>query len=392
VKGATKGAPALVCLWLAAAPAVAQAPAAGSAAPGPSSSGLAASASAAPKIEASCVELVPEGAVRPEVQAHVEPMQALSGHAVYLVVTVSHGAGETLLPDGFVISGGGDAVSVLRQERWFLPDPKGGVATVVEGASEEARAAGTTVKSVARIPFVPLPKEYGRHAMVLPPIPIAVARANGQVMTLCTRPQQVIVEDPIANEVEPQVRPNPPPLPQLERWEALVTGATFLGALVPVVALLTALAVWWLRRPKPAPAKPQIPPWITAIAALDALRRSPLLAEARFDEYFDRVDHITRSYLGERYGFDGLESTSQEIRRALARVVPSILEPERIHRFLEETDFMKYAEVTPTEGDCLEAIDRAEAIVRATTPRPEPGAKPEAPRRAARKRKKEKAA
>jgi hypothetical protein len=348
-----------LALALVAAPAAAQAP---SATPS-------ASASAPLRLDSSCVEIMPDGAVRPELQARVEPSEAKSGHAVYLVVTVSHGAGETLLPDGFALSGGGDALAVLRQERWFIPDPKGGVATVVEGASEDARAAGTTVQSTARIPFVPLPKEYGRQAMTLPPIPILVARANGQVMTLCTSPQTVTVEDPIASELEPKVRPNAPPRPQPEQWEALVTAAWLAAIIVPAVALLTAAAVWWLRRPKPAPEKPRIPPWITAIEALTALRTSDLLETQRFDEFFDRVDRITRGYLGERYGFDGLESTSQEIKSALARVYPPIAEPERIQRFLEDTDFTKYAEVTPTSADCVEAIDRAEAIVRATTPR-----------------------
>ena len=39
------------------------------------------------------------------------------------------------------------------------------------------------VGQTVEIPFVPLPKDPGRHLMTLPPVPITVARANGQVMT-----------------------------------------------------------------------------------------------------------------------------------------------------------------------------------------------------------------
>ena len=36
------------------------------------------------------------------------------------------------------------------------------------------------------------------------------------------------------------------------------------------------------------------------------------MAEGRFAEHFDRVSDIVRKYLGLRFGFDGLESTTRE--------------------------------------------------------------------------------
>jgi hypothetical protein len=288
---------------------------------------------------------------------------------VWLVVAVQHGSGEELLPEGFALTGGSDAFEVLEKGHWYFPDPVGGTKTVVTGPSDEQRASHSKVNSRARIPFVPLPEDPGTNHLRLPPIPIAVARANGQVMTVCTKPIDVTVDDPIVNEPNPELHPNPPPRPQREKWQSLVRTLQVLGIVLPIALGLAGLLVWWSRRPKPAPPVPRIPPWITAMRELDELRRSSLFEEDRLEEYFDRVDHITRFYFGERYGFDDLESTTQEIREALARVYPPLKGPKRIHKFLEESDFVKFAEVTPTREDCLRAIERAEAIVRGTTPR-----------------------
>lgn len=352
-------------------------PAKASAEPGPSASAEAPPSPAKKeskdkkpeKVLESCRENIPEGAVRPTLRASVEPTRGTSGHAVWLAVTVEHGAGEHLLPEGFAVTGGSDAVEVLEEAFWFIPDPKGGSVTTVEGPSDEQRAKESTVESRARIPFVPLPENPGTNMLRLPAIPIVVARANGQVMTLCTQPIDVVVDDPIVNEVEPAVRPNPPPRPQREEWQSLVRTLRTFAFLLPLLIAVALLTRWWVRRPKPAPPKPQIPPWITAMREIDEVRRSGWLDEEKLNEYFDRVDDITRFYLGERYGFDGLESTTPEIEDALSRVYPPLDEPERIRKFLGESDFVKYAEVTPTRDDCLQAIDRAEAIVRSTMPR-----------------------
>ncbi len=343
-------------------------------------------AGAPAEVWASCSEYVPDGATRPDIAASL-PDRTFSGYAVELSVTVTHGPGETVMPDGFRIQRGSEAMEALRDAGWEIPEPDGGAAPVVEAPVEQGK---TTVTKV-RIPFVPLPQAPGRHLMELPPMPISVARANGQVMTLCTPALQTTVEDPIANEVDPQVKPNPPPRPQREEWSQAKTVA-FGGLIAIALAILIAYLIARYRaRPKVEPAKPKVLPWIAALRDLDDIKRSTLLEEHQYDAYFDRVDHTTRTYLGDRYGFDGLESTSEEIKRYLSRVYPPIKDIDRIRQFLETGDFMKYAEVTPTRDDCNDAMARAEAIVRSTTPPNAKGADrdEEAPKR---RRKRSKAA
>lgn len=315
-------------------------------------------------ITASCTEHVPKGAPRPELRATL-PARGISGYEARLEVVLEHAPGETVLPEGFHVQRDSDAAKAIERAGFVIPDPDGGAPPRIETRRGESKS--TTTLS---LPFVPLPKEAGRHELVLPPIPIAVARANGEVMTLCTEPKPITVEDPIANEAEPKVRPNPPPRPQRETWQT--AKQVFYGGLAAllVAALLSWLVHRWLSRPKVVPPVPRPLPWIAAMTELEAIRRSSLLAEQRHDEHFDRVNECVRRYLGERYGFDGLESTTDEIRRLLSRVRPRPAELERIVGYLEDSDLVKFADLEPSREDCVGGWERAERIVRVTTPAP----------------------
>jgi hypothetical protein len=311
---------------------------------------------------ASCAEHLPQGATKPKLE-EAFPNRGLSGYATYLEITITHGKGETVLPAGFRVQSGSDEAKALEHAGFVLPDLDGGAGATV--ATEPGQDSSTTKVS---IPFVALPKKPGRTEMELPPIPIAIARASGELMTVCTAPHKVLIEDPIANEVDPKVKPNPPPRPQREEWVAARFAATY-GPIGAGIALLSAWLIRrHMRRPKPQPVVPLKLPWIAALEELEAIRASTLLAEGRTDEYFDRVSDCVRKYLGARYGFDGLESTTDEMRAFLKRVRPAVKELDRIGRFLADCDLVKFARVVPTEGECLDVLDRGEAIVRLTTP------------------------
>ena len=63
------------------------------------------------------------------------------------------------------------------------------------------------------------------------------------------------------------------------------------------------------------PPPPPRPPWEVAFEELDAVRHAGLVDEGRYAEHFDRVCDAVRKYLGGRYGFDGLETTTDEMTR-----------------------------------------------------------------------------
>jgi hypothetical protein len=318
------------------------------------------------KSYATCIQRITEGKKPPKLSEKF-PTRGLSGHAATLEVTVDHLKGEEVLPGGFRITDG-DARSALEAAYFFLPDPKGEAAPSVERTKQ---GTSTTVK----VALVPLPKEPGRQTLELPPLPITIARANGEVITVCTRPHELVLEDPIANTPDPKPKPNPVPRRQLEEWvllKQLVIG----GLVALVVGMLAAWAISrWRRRPRPAkPGPPPRPPWEVALEELHDIRHAGLIKAHRYSEHFDRVSDTIRKYLGDRYDFDGLESTTREALALLGAMTPLPQPLDRIKAFLRQADLVKFANLTPTEEDCEQALARGEEIVRSTRPVAPPAA------------------
>ena len=195
------------------------------------------------------------------------------------------------------------------------------------------------------------------------------------MLVLCTSPHEVTIEDPIANTSNPSPHLNPPARSQTEEWTSL-KNALVVGGLA---LLLGALVAWligkWLRRARPLPPPPPPrPPWEVALEELFDVRHAGLIAEGRLAEHFDRVSDTLRKYLGARFGFDGLESTTREALSVLRTVTPSVTPLDAIETFLRQADLVKFAKTVPTAEDGELALVRAEHIVQETLPTAPPGA------------------
>ena len=345
----------------------AQAPVGSASPPAPAPSG---SAIPPAPLEA-CVEKLPGGKARPAF-TETFPTRGLSGHGLPLVVTLTHGPAETVLPTGFRFQAEAAEAKALKAAGFILPDPEGGAGPKVERKDEAG-----SVKSKVTLSFVALPKEPGRHQLTLPPLPITVARASGELVTLCTQPHTVTIEDPTSSTPNPQPKANPPPRRQREEWTSLKQAVT-IGAIALVLGALLAWVVGrWLKRPRPVPPPPPPrPPWEVAFESLHDLRHAGLTREGRFAEHFDRVSDIVRRYLGDRYGFDGLESTTREMLGELRGTTPRIEVLDEIERFLRQADLVKFARLTPTEPECVTALAEAQHIVERTVPPPMPAGAP----------------
>ena len=329
-----------------------------------------------------CVESIPKGAQRPIV-LDTFPQRGTSGWAATLSITVRHGKGERVLPSGLDLSSAVEAKKILKQAGFLIPDQDGGAGAQIWTEPDEADKPGATTH--LELPVVLLPPNPGRNAMMLPPLPVAVARANGEIATVCTHNHPIFVEDPIANTPDAMPKLNPDALPQREEWTALkkALGWALLGL---VVGAILAVLVWRkLSQPKPLPPPPPPrPPWEVALEELDEVRHAGLLEVERYGEYFDRTSDALRRYLGARFGFDGLESTTDEILAALKKQAGGFvrfdasdksnfgpapgISHERIASFLRECDLVKFANLTPSPEQCAKSIATGEAIVRATMP------------------------
>jgi hypothetical protein len=143
-----------------------------------------------------------------------------------------------------------------------------------------------------------------------------------------------------------------------------------LGALA-LAGLAAYLLRRYLKRERPAdlePAKPKEALEVRVRQALDKLRAEDLPQKGRVREFYFRLSEIVRSYLGERYGFDALESTTPELIESLRRLHTPGLQMNELQNFANESDFVRYAKATPGPDTCKGAIELAYSIVQSTTP------------------------
>jgi len=323
----------------------------------------------APESVHGCVPSLAKGASRPVVTEDF-PHRGTSGWIATLTLTLRHGKGEHVLPSGFRLQQGGDADKELRAAGFAFPeqDAGTGAAKLTELAEDPAHPEIAT--TVLEVPLVLLPEKPGRSALTLPPLPVAVARANGDVSTVCTRPHLITVEDPIADTPEPTPRGNPPPRVQREEWKEAKIAAAILGGALVIGLVLGLLLRQWKRRPKPVPPPPPPrPAWEIALEKLHDARHAGLLDAGRADELCDRVSDALREYVGKTLGFDGLERTTDEIGIELSRSAMADVERKAVLDVLRECDLVKFAKFVPEPAACLGLLDTAEQHVKRTMPR-----------------------
>ena len=102
------------------------------------------------------------------------------------------------------------------------------------------------------------------------------------------------------------------------------------------------------------------------------MRKAGLVDKGQLSEHFDLVSDAVRRYLGLRFGFDGIESTSDEVVHNLRSTTPPVVCFAAIVTMLEECDLVKFARMTPTAEDCEQVLGHAEKIVRDTIPAARP--------------------
>jgi len=140
-------------------------------------------------------------------------------------------------------------------------------------------------------------------------------------------------------------------------------------------ALLFALpALWWYRRTARNRAAAAVPPWELALAELAALRSDSGGRGFVAAEGVRRLSDILRDYLSSRFELAATTQTTEEFF-ASGRAEAALERGEDrafLREFLAAADLVKFAQAPADPAALAPAIDRAEALVRSTVPRPEP--------------------
>ncbi len=216
--------------------------------------------------------------------------------------------------------------------------------------------------------------ETGTHD--IGPIRVRVTAADGGLMTLESDMRSIEIESLLANEPNPELKPATEPVTVEQDDYRLLIALGALGVLGLGALLGWLLVRWWSRRDRPEPTPPPPPPpWETALAELRELaaHREGAIAEGYTEPWVDAVSDSIRSYLGHRFGFHGLESTTDEIAERLAEAELTIA-PEEAIDFLGRCDLVKFAKASLADEASRSLIQEAVQLVERTRPFVDPAA------------------
>jgi hypothetical protein len=205
----------------------------------------------------------------------------------------------------------------------------------------------------------------------LPPIPVTyVVQGTAYVVQTDPVPIQVVS---FIGEGEAELRDIAPPVPvSRTSWTLL---SALIGAAAALLVGLVALVVvrrWRRRRRRDLPGRrvsgagaPAVAFDDQALARLDALERSGALEAADRRPFYFELSEIVRGYLGRRYGFPALDSTTAEIRSRLAAGEGRPV-AEQVGEWLERCDLVKYASYSADRDDARAALADARSLIEAT--------------------------
>jgi len=256
----------------------------------------------------------------------------------------------------------GDDVAVPRDQDF-------GIFEVLDRGRSSREEQGDRVTHVFQLELLAL--EPGETE--LPPIRVRVVTADQVVGEVETEARTVEVGSVLGNEPDAQPKPATEPVEVWQEddtlwWVLGGLGLVLLGALIMFL-----VARWWRRREKAAaPPPPPRPAEEIALEKLEELRRDRdrMLEQGEGEAWVDGVSDAVREYFGHRYGFDGLESTTDEVVSALRERSVKGISVDEVAALLGDCDLVKFARADATEEQTEQMLAGAFRLVRATTPRP----------------------
>jgi hypothetical protein len=111
------------------------------------------------------------------------------------------------------------------------------------------------------------------------------------------------------------------------------------------------------------------PAHVAALLELDRLEAERLPQQGRLREHCTRLSEIVRRYLGARFGFDGLDSTSSEVLQAIASRPVTGDDRAIVREILASTDWVKFARGAAGIEEALGFVGQARLLVEHTRER-----------------------
>ncbi len=112
----------------------------------------------------------------------------------------------------------------------------------------------------------------------------------------------------------------------------------------------------------------QIPPWETALAALEKLRATLRRRDATPEAVWTMLNDLVRHYLEIRFELPSRTQTQDEFQQTLADATSPLPPQDRLYlkEFLATSELVKFARSRPDPSLVFDAMDQAEALIRAS--------------------------
>ena len=160
-------------------------------------------------------------------------------------------------------------------------------------------------------------------------------------------------------------------------------------AMYSSIILLLIAIIWYvvyrLRKKKPqtvikVPDAPKRPAHEIAIEQLEHLQQEKLWQQGNFKMYYTQLSDIMRAYISNRWNFDAMESTTDEIMHSNTALQLSNDNFNRLKSTLTLSDLAKFAKYTPLSNENEQAMTDAFIFVNETkvvlTTKPQEQVKP----------------
>jgi hypothetical protein len=230
-------------------------------------------------------------------------------------------------------------------------------------------AAGDLVNEVMEVQLI----GFEPGEIDIPAQGLTAVDKGGQIEEIETDQVTVKIKSLIANEPEPELKEDLGPGEKVYVKDTLVLwllGALLGIGLVAAATLLVRRLIAMRRSRAHVFVPPPRPAEEIALEKLAMLRGSNFLEEGQAKLFHVQLSETVREYLGNRYLFDSLELSSEELASKLKTTTIGSEDFDTVAEFLGVTDLVKFAKVVLSREDSLGLLDHSVAFVEKTTPQP----------------------